>query len=190
MYMTSGIISPACVALSLGIYFAERNTGEFRNNFITFSRTPQLVEIKGRDIFEKVKYCRSFNEVANTNLQKVFELILRAAVKHKVPQEQMPSSLYIISDMEFDSCVEDSDMTNFERAKKLFASHGYNLPRVIFWNVDSRNLQQPVTFNEQGAALVSGLSPRIFAMIKSHDITPLSYMLDVLNSERYRNITA
>ena len=190
MYRADGIISPASAALSLGIYFAERNKGKFANHFITFSRTPQLVEIKGSDIYEKVNYCKSFDEAANTNLQKVFELILNTAIKHNVPQEQMPSSLYIISDMEFDSCVDNSNMTNFERAKKLFAEHGYNLPRVIFWNVDSRNLQQPVTMNEQGVCLVSGISPRIFAMIKSHDLTPLSFMMSILDSDRYKNITA
>ena len=190
MYRDTGIISPASAALSLGIYFAERNKGEFANHFITFSENPQLVEIKGSDIYEKVNYCMSFNEVANTDIQKVFELILNTAIKHNVPQEQMPSSLYIISDMEFDSCVNNSDMTNFEHAKKLFADNGYNLPQVIFWNVDSRNLQQPVKFNESGVCLVSGISPRIFAMIKSHDLTPLSFMMSILNSERYKNITA
>lgn len=93
---------PASVALSLGIYFAERNRGGFHNHFITFSENPKLVEIKGNDIDEKVRYCASYNEVANTNIQKVFELILSAAVKNHVPQEEMPSALYIISDMEFD----------------------------------------------------------------------------------------
>ena len=84
---------PATVALSLGIYFAERNTGAFRNHFITFSEKPQLVEIKGETILDKVRYCHGFNEVANTNIQKVFELILRTAVKNKVPQAEMPSTL-------------------------------------------------------------------------------------------------
>ncbi|MBQ7732779.1 MAG: DUF2828 family protein [Synergistaceae bacterium] len=190
MYCHGVAISPISVALSLGIYFAERNKGEFANHFITFSETPQLVKIKGSDIYEKVKYCMGFNEVANTDLQKVFELILNAAVKNNVPQEQMPSSLYIISDMEFDSCVECADITNFEYAKKLFNEHGYNLPRVIFWNVDSRNLQQPVTMNEQGVCLVSGVSPRIFAMIKRHDLSPYSFMMSILDGERYKNITA
>ena len=190
MYRDIGIISPASAALSLGIYFAERNKGQFANHFITFSMTPQLVEIKGSDIYEKVNYCKSFDEVANTDLRKVFGLILDTAIKYNVPQEQMPSSLYIISDMEFDSCTKNADMTNFELAKKIFAKHGYNLPRVIFWNVDNRNLQQPVTMNEQGVCLVSGISPRIFAMIKSHDLTPLSFMMSIINSERYKNITA
>lgn len=184
------VIYPVAVAMSLAIYFAERNKGEYHNHFITFSMTPQLVEIKGSDIFEKVNYCVGFNEATNTNIQAVFELILNTAMKHKIPQSEMPSALYIISDMEFDYCTEDSDMTNFEYAKKLFADNGYTLPRVVFWNVDSRNTQQPVTMNEQGVVLVSGVSPRVFAMLQAGDFSPMSYMISILNSERYRNITA
>ena len=181
---------PATVALSLGIYYAERNTGAFQNHFITFSENPKLVEIKGKDICEKVRYCHRFNEVANTNIQRVFELILRAAVKHRVPQNEMPSKIYIISDMEFDYCTKDCSLTNFAYAKQLFAKHGYQLPEVVFWNVASRNQQQPVTQNEQGVALVSGCNPRIFSMLKSGILSPYAFMLDVLSSERYQKIVA
>ena len=190
MYRIDGSISPIAVALSLGIYFAERNSGEFKNHFITFSENPQLVEIKGENIFEKVNYCQTFNEVANTDIQKVFELILNTAVKNKLPQNEMPATVYIISDMEFDYCTENSDLTNFEYAKKIFNEHGYELPKLIFWNVDSRNTQQPVTMNEQGVALVSGTSPRIFSMITAGNVTPMEFMLQILNSPRYENITA
>lgn len=181
---------PATVALSLGIYYAERNTGAFRNHFITFSERPQLVEIKGKTILEKVRYCSQYNEVANTNIQKVFELILHAAVKHKVPQSEMPSTLYIISDMEFDYCTKGAELTNFEYAKKIFAEAGYQLPKVVFWNVQSRNQQQPVTQNEEGVALVSGCSPRIFNMLQSGNLSPLGYMLEILGTERYAKIAA
>ena len=181
---------PATVALSLGIYYAERTTGAFHNHFITFSERPQLVEIKGETILEKVRYCHDYNEVANTNIQKVFELILQAAVKNSVPQSEMPSTLYIISDMEFDCCTRGAELTNFEYAKKIFAEAGYDLPRVVFWNVQSRNKQQPVTQNEQGVALVSGCSPRIFSMLKSGILSPLGYMLDILGAERYEKIAA
>ena len=181
---------PATVALSLGIYFAERNRGAFRNHFITFSEKPQLVEIKGDTILEKLRYCHNFNEIANTNIQKVFELVLNAAVRNGVPQSEMPSTLYIISDMEFDTCAEGADLTNFEYAKKIFAQAGYRLPKVVFWNVQSRNRQQPVTQNEQGVALVSGCTPRIFSMLQRGMLSPLGYMLDILRTERYSKIAA
>ena len=184
---------PGTVALSMGIYFAERNKGVFRNHFITFSRKPQLVEIKGDDILDKVKHCHSYNEVANTDIQKVFELILNAAKKNKVSQEEMPERLYIISDMEFDSCVEGVSLTNFEYAKKKFEKAGYKFPEIVFWNVASRNKQQPVTKNEQGVVLVSGCTPRLFSMVANGSIskkTPYDFMLEVLMSNRYEKITA
>ena len=181
---------PATVALSLGIYFADRHRGAFRNHFITFSEKPQLVEIKGDTILEKVRYCHNFNEVANTNIQKVFELVLNASVRNNVPQSEMPSTLYVISDMEFDCCTRDAGLTNFEYAKKIFAEAGYELPRVVFWNVQSRNAQQPVTQNEQGVALVSGCTPRIFNMLTSGILSPLGYMMDILGAERYAKIAA
>ena len=181
---------PATVALSLGIYFAERNNGAFKNHFITFSENPQLVEIKGEDILDKVRYCHGFNEVANTNIQKVFELILEAAKKNSVPQDELPKKLYIISDMEFDYCAENASLTNFEHAKKLFAEAGYTLPEIVFWNVASRNRQQPVTKNEQGVALVSGCTPRLFSMVASGTMNPYAFMLEVVESERYAKIVA
>ncbi len=181
---------PAAVAQSLAIYFAEHNRGAFHNHFITFSMNPRLVEIKGQDIVEKARYCETFNECANTNIQKVFELVLNAAVNNHVPQEELPSTLYIISDMEFDYCAADASLTNFEYAAKLFESAGYKLPNVVFWNVSSRNQQQPVTMNEQGVALVSGCSPRIFSMVMEGSLDPFTFMLSVIDTERYAPIAA
>ena len=181
---------PAAVALSLAIYFAQRNTGAFRNHFITFSHSPRLVEIKGEDLYEQVKYCKRFNECANTNLQAVFDLLLRTAVEYRMNQADIPDTLYVISDMEFDQGTERADVTVFEGARRAFAAEGYALPRVVFWNVASRGLHQPVTMNEQGAALVSGCTPRLFEMAAGGTISPYAYMMDVLGSPRYRELTA
>lgn len=180
---------PAEVALSLGIYFAERNKGIFRNHFITFSQKPRLVEIKGEDIYDKVIYAASFNEVANTNIQKVFELILSTAVKNRLTQSELPSTVYIISDMEFDTCTIDADITNFTYAKRLFEAHNYLLPTLVFWNVASRNLQQPVSMNEMGVVLVSGANPRVFSLLNSGNLSPYLFMMDTLNADRYSRIT-
>lgn len=181
---------PAAVAQSLAIYFAERNTGAFHGHFITFSTTPRLVEVKGTDIVEKVRYCRTFDEIANTNLQAVFELILHTAVENRVPQRELPATLYVVSDMEFDPCVCGADVSNFERAKALYAACGYELPKVVFWNVQSRNEQQPVRMNEQGVALVSGCSARTFLQVLSGETNPYAHMMSVIDSERYAQIAA
>lgn len=181
---------PAAVAQSLAIYFAERNKGKFHNHFLTFSMTPQLVEIKGEDFVEKVRYCRTFDECANTNLEAVFDLILQAAAENHVPRAEMPAKLYIISDMEFDHCVKNSSMTNFENAKASYAAAGYKLPDLVFWNVDSRHEQQPVKENDRGVALVSGNSPRIFSMVMDGELNPYDFMLSVIDTERYAPIAA
>ena len=182
--------TPATVAQSLGIYFAEHNKGCFHNHFITFSENPSLVEVKGRDIVEKLRYCMSFDECANTDLQRTFDLILKTAIQNRAKQEDIPEKLYIISDMEFDYCANHGEMSNFEYAKKEFAKYGYRLPQIFFWNVESRNRQQPVTKNEQGVALVSGTSPQIFSMLSKGILDPYSFMLETLSSERYERICA
>ena len=181
---------PAAVALSLGLYFAERNTGIFHNHFIEFSSRPQLIEIKGKTFAERLEYLCTFNKVADTNVEAVFNLILDAAVRNNVSQEELPETLYLISDMEFNSCVRNVSASNFANAKRRFAEHGYNLPQIVFWNVASRNSNQPVTKNEQGVALVSGCTPRLFSMVASGDISPYSVMMEIIKSERYSKISA
>lgn len=176
-------------ALSLGIYFAEHNKGAFANHFITFSRRPQLVEIMGKDIVEKVRYCHTFDEIANTDLEAVFELILRTAVKNGVPQEELPTRLYIISDMEFDGCViGGNQQTLYEEMRRRYAEAGYRLPQVVFWNVNSRHSNMPVTMAEGGTALVSGFSPAIFDMMMSGEISPVMIMEQIISGERYAKI--
>jgi len=187
----NGGIRPIDAALSLGIYFAEHNRGEFSNHFITFSETPRLVEIKGRDIVEKANYCRTFNEVANTNLEAVFTLILKTALKNKVPAGEMPAKIYIISDMQFDSCIigGNNDVL-FKAMTQLYQSYGYKLPDIIFWNVNSRSDALPVKRSETGAALVSGYSPAIFDMVIGGEVSPETVMDKILSSARYAPVTA
>jgi hypothetical protein len=189
MYFNGNRVLPAAVAQSLGIYFAERSKGAFHGHFITFSSEPKLVEIKGKDIFEKVTYTMSFDDIANTDIEKTFRLILDTAVKNGMKQEDMPEKLYIISDMEFD-CSSNSGVTNFENAKRMFKAAGYRLPEVVFWNVASRSMQLPVTRNDAGAVLISGCSPQIFSMIERDSIDPYTFMTDILLQERYQKISA
>ena len=189
MYMDGKPI-PAAVALSLGIYFAEHNMGAFANHFIEFSAKPELIEIKGDTFADKLRYICSFNEVADTNIEAVFDLVLNAAVNNSLPQSELPERLIIISDMEFNACVKDAGVTNFKNAKAKFEAAGYKLPEVVFWNVASRNRQQPVSKNEQGVVLVSGCTSRLFSMIAEGVPSPYEFMMSVIESDRYKNIAA
>ena len=123
----------------------------------------------------------------------MFDLILNAALNNNLPESELPEKLIIISDMEFNECVNNAGATNFNNAKAKFEAAGYTLPEVVFWNVASRNRQQPVTKNEQGVALVSGCSPILFSQVVDGSLaamTPYEYMLDVLNGKRYEKIVA
>ena len=181
---------PAAVALSLGLYLAERNKGLFHNHFIEFSGTPMLVEIKGETFCDRLRYVASFNKIANTNVAAVFNLILMTALSNGLPQSAMPERLIFISDMEFDVGADGANLTNFEQAKQNYARAGYRLPEVVFWNVESRNRQQPVKKNERGVTLVSGCTPRIFSMLLEGRLNPYEYMIVTLNGECYAGFEA
>jgi len=185
--MTCNDSAPLRAAVSLGLYFAEHSSGGFHNKFITFSESPSLVEITGRNIVEKIHHILSSDWENSTNIEAVFDLILTAALRENMDQSELPDTIYIISDMEFDCCSENSQ-TVFEHAKEAFQQHGYRLPNLVFWNVAARHCHQPVTMNEQGVALVSGYSPNLFKMAMSNNLDPCHFMVKCL--EPYQKIQA
>lgn len=189
---TSGSMSgmPILVSLSLAIYFAERNTGPFKDHFITFSSTPVLQYIPGTTIFEKVRNLNRTGWGMNTNLKSVFNLILLTAVKHKIKPEDMVDYIYIISDMQFDSCCDNSS-TNFELIKQNYAVLGYKMPKLVFWNVKATPGDSPVTINDTGTALVSGCSPSILkSILSAKQFNPADVMLETINNARYACVSA
>ncbi len=188
------------VANALSIYFAERCSGQFKDKFITFSENPQLVDLSHCDnLHDKIGVALSYNEVANTNIEAVFDLILTTAVKYKMPQSELPSTVLILSDMEFDRCAAsnkgplyDSETTPdprlFDEIKAKYAKYGYKLPCLVFWNIASRTHTIPVTGNELGVALVSGFSPISLTMALSGKLDPFEHMLKQINSPRYDKV--
>lgn len=180
--------TPMDMSVSLALYFAERNRGAFHNYFMTFSERPQLVQVQGCTIAEKIRNIETAHWEMNTNLEAVFDTILQAAVKDKSPQEDMPAVIYIISDMEFDECCRKSNKTIFENAKQRFEKKGYRLPQVVFWNVASRSNQTlPVTRGDNNVVLVSGASQTTFELAVIGK-SPLELMNEVVNAERYQQI--
>ena len=161
-------VSAHSVATSLAILFAEQLTGEFKNKFITFSMNPKIVEVKGKTIQEKYECLTRYDEAANTDIGKVYKLILRT-YKHKdFKKEDAIDRIVIISDMEFDQCVEDASVSTFEHFKKEFENIGYDMPEVVFWNVRARDVHFPV-MNEFGVKLVSGASAKIISMVINNE---------------------
>ena len=182
--------TPLEIATSLAIYFAERNTGAFHNYFMTFSSNPKMVKIpENQDICSKVHYCINYDDWTNTDLVKVFDLLLKTAVKNNVPQEELPKTLYIISDMEFDMACSYPGSTIFEVAKEKFEEKGYKLPTVVFWRVSSITNTNPVKMDDRGAVLVSGSSPTVFQMVIENNMNPYEFMGKALYTERYAQVT-
>lgn len=180
--------APIYVSLSLALYFAQRNVGPFANALITFSRNPKLQLIPAiGSLYDKLKAMDTGDWAMNTNIDLVFQLLLRVALDNDVAREDIPQTIYVVSDMEFDRCMYGADIANFEYAKRMWAEHGLELPNVVFWNVRARNDTLPVRYNEQGVALVSGASPSIFKQAMSQT-TPAEFMVEVLSAERYRPV--
>ena len=178
---------PITVSISLAMYFAERNVGPFKNKFITFSQKPELQEVIGNTLNQKIVNLNNASWDMNTNIQAVFDLILNTALNNNVSKEDLPSTIYIISDMEFDEASGYQDKTNYQVIRDKYGAAGYKMPQLVFWNVDSRQNNVPVEQNEEGVILVSGSSPSIFKMVMEKT-TPIEFMKKVLNSERYNKI--
>jgi hypothetical protein len=180
---------PMEVSISLAMYISERNKGAFKDCFITFAEHPTLEKVIGNNIREKVTNLSRAKWGMSTNLEGVFKLILDTAVKNKVPVEDMPTKLYIVSDMEFNQACDDPSATLFNTIDTKYKRSGYVRPELVFWNVNSRNNQSPVRFNEYGTCLVSGCSPAILTSLLSGKITtPAQVMLNAINVERYSSV--
>ena len=189
MYWTDGL-KPALISQAMGLYCAERCEGVFHNCLITFETTPHLIEIHGSTLRDKLKYIGTLPVGGSTNLEAVFDLILDTAVKSGARQKELPSVIYIFSDMEFNCCMENADKTVYENARERFEACGYQMPAVVFHNVNSWQMQTPVTAHTRGTALSSGASTHTMEHKFDGNITPMEHMLCVLNSERYAMIHA
>ena len=175
---------PLCIATSLAVYFAQHNQGLFHNKWVTFSKKPTFYSFTDESSLAEIFYpFVTLNICENTDLQAVFNLVLKAAKDGNIPQSEMPESIIIISDMEFDSCT--GPKTNFDAIKEKYAQAGYEMPHLVFWNVDSRQDNLPVQANEQGVTLVSGAAASTFDMVIAHESDPYNFMVKVVTQPRY-----
>lgn len=180
---------PLKVCLSLAIYIAERNHGKFHNKFITFSANPELQTLIGKSLAEKCVNLSKAEWDMNTNLSKVFELLYNAVTPETA--KDIPSSIYIISDMQFDQCVQDNNKGTYKHWRDKFKKDlNIELPKIIFWNVSQYyNDTVPVTVNDDtNTVLVSGFSPSIIKFIMNGATNTLQLIEDVVLSDRYKNI--
>ena len=171
------------VSIALGLYTSERLKGEFKDVVLTFSETPKFHVVKGVTIADRVSNLGSANWDMNTNLQKAFELVLATGLKNNVPQSDMPETIIVISDMEFDRC---GTKTNFGAIKEQYKEAGYKMPKLVFWNVNGRQGNNPVKFDKEDTCMVSGYSPSILkAVLSGKSFTPVDIMNEAIMKERY-----
>lgn len=191
MFLQLGSIQTTAweVAHALALYFAERASGPYKDMYITFSIHPQFVNLKNtRSLVERIACATKYNEPANTNIEAVFELILNTAVKNHISQTDMPKNILIISDMEFDECAKNASMRVFDFLKMKYQENGYELPRLVFWNVCSRTNTIPLTQNKNGVVLVSGFSPAVLKMVYTEKLDPWECLIDTLKLPRYKPV--
>ena len=187
-YSTSAL-QPIDIAVSLGLYCADKNTGAFKDLFLTFSERPEMLHLKGT-LSQKMEQMSRSDWEMNTNLHAAFDEILKIAVEGKVAQEDMPDMLLILSDMQFDECAEYDDSA-MQMIQRKYKDAGYDLPKIVFWNLSmygKENGNTPVKFDKNGTAHVSGFSPSVMKSVLANDLedyTPYNVMLKTLMNSRY-----
>ena len=175
------------VSVSLGLYLADKNIGKFKDTFLTFSDKPELMHLKG-NINQKIDQMVKSDWGMSTNLHAALDKILSVAVKGNVPEHEMPAMLLILSDMQFNACVRHDDSA-MEMIARKYQDAGYEMPKVVFWNLNAAYGNTPVAFDKSGTALVSGFSPAIVKPLLSGDLdgfTPEAVMMKTIMDDRYK----
>ena len=179
---------PICSAVGLAVYFAQHNKGAYHNLWMSFSRDSKVQALKGETLAQQLASIDVSHWDGNTNLERAFQHILEIAVENNVSPDEMVKSIIVISDMEIDHCT--GSWSFYEEMRNRFIEAGYEIPNVVFWNVNSRHDIFHADKDRQGVQLCSGQSAATFSLLmKSVGLTPTQMMVNTLNSERYAPIT-
>lgn len=188
-HISSSSVTALDVANALTLYCSENNIGEYKDKFITFSSEPRLVDlVTCSSLFDKLNKLSKHYDCTNTNIKAVFDLILRTAISKKLKQDDLPKRILIITDCEFDGYTFNLDKSLFDEIKLNFSEHGLKVPKLVFWNVNSRTNVVPTNTNELGLTLISGFNKNSISMILSDRLNPLDALLDILDNDRYNII--
>lgn len=175
---------PMSVSVSLGIYFAERMQGPFKDHLVTFSANPKFFILPSGGVRDKALAVSRMEWGMNTNLEAVFDLILLKATVYNLAPEQMPGTVLIISDMQFDCCVNNGNQSAMEMIRSTYKDSGYDMPDVIFWNVRT-SFGVPAKMSEGGVGLLGGFSPSLMKSVMGGVADPISIMLRTLSDPMY-----
>lgn len=176
-------IKPIEVSVSLGLYLADKNQGAFKDAILTFSASPQLVILRG-NILQKINSLVRVKWDMNTDIYAAFKKVLEVAKNGQVAPEDMPETILILSDMQFDRCVNEYSDTALQMIQRGYSLAGYKVPNIVFWNLNAHN-NVPVKFDERGTAMVSSFSVHILKAILSGEMSPEGIMMKAIMNERY-----
>ena len=184
MIDTSGSMfgQPLAVAISLGMYLAERSNGEFRDMFLTFSEETELVKIRGNNVRDRLANISRAGWGMNTDFEKAYQHILRVAKKHNVMKDSLPTMILVLSDMQFDESQRRTSQfqTHFSHMEEEYEKAGYDFPKIVFWNLDA-HFGTPAKCSDSSVAMVSGYSPSIMkAVLNAEEFNPISVMMEAL----------
>ena len=185
-------VKPIDVAISLGLYCAERNRGAFANHYISFASRPQLIATDGYDFVDKVQRIYKTNLVDNTNLEAVFDLLLTKVISGRAKASDLPSTIVVISDMQIDSATrcnwnEETAATEMEKIKAKWRRAGVRCPKIVYWNVCARG-DANIIDKGPDVSFVSGFSPVIFKSVLTGK-TGRDLMLEIICGKRYEAVT-
>lgn len=195
--------SAMLIADALTLFFAENLDGAYHNSFITFSKEPRVWKLKGNSLYDRTISLTRYSEISNTDIEKVFDLVLNTAITNQYTQDDMPESILVLSDMEFDEAQADGyrrrcygfrqptrrvNMTLMEEIQQKWKKAGYKLPRLIFWNLCGRTGGVPITENEAGVSLISGFSPVILKGVLEGELDAWENLKGIVNGKRYEDV--
>lgn len=190
-------VKPIAVCVALSILLSEINHPAFSDRVITFSENPKWVDLSTAKTLEEkiITVCDDKSNAQNTDLIKVFELILDVAKKNNLDSEDIPD-LVIFSDMQFDNAIS----SRYERSKKssiistfnviddMFREEGLIRPRIIYWNLDDKE-GTPVDGSTPNTVLLSGYSQSLFKYLlfeeEIEQISPLVIYRRMIDDTMY-----
>ena len=188
-------VKPIDVAFGLALYFAQHNKGDLKDVMMNFSDRPQFIELDAATLIDNYNIAsKAPVNYSSTNLEGAFNLLLKTCAKGNVAAEEMPQAIVIVSDMQI-NCVSgvdrDNNMTFYNAMKKRYREAGYEMPQVVFWNVNAVNPTFHAAKSNRGVSLVSGYSTNVFKQVMENiGTTPYELMMAIVSSERYADITA
>ena len=181
---------PMATSIGLATYFAQHNTGHYHNQYLTFTSEPKFINIReGASLLECVKKVAEAGVGYSTNLEKAFLAILETAVNYEVPKNEMPKALVVISDMEIDKYMRPGRHWDFlDVMRKRFAFYGYDLPKIVMWNVNAR--KDTVLSQSEDVIFISGQSASSFKSLCQNldGITAYELMVQTLNGKAYEKV--